>query len=644
VNDRPRLTIGLPVYNGGRFLRETLDSLLSQTFSDFELIISDNASTDDTERICREYAAKDSRILYYRQEYNRGAAWNHNTLVELAKGEYFKWAMADDVCAPELVERCIEVLDRNQDTVLACVRTMFVDEGGNVIRKIAHCWDLQSDKPHERFKAVMNIGGHWANADALAGVTRYSAMAATGLLPHYQGGDKRPLAELSLVGKFHEIPEYLYFRRQHAGASSHHNPEFSKNRNENIEWMFEFFKGSRWEVALPTWSLWSDYLGLICRCKLPLKHKVFLLIALLRCVRRSHKLLLNELKSVAGQSIRYWRFRKVGYYMAERDQVASKHAKAAASKSGFFCVPQVETTKGSLDDRITAALKQIHEPLGLSKAAVADAVHKELNCFKAKQVFDYLPSEGISIRGARILDLGAGLGCVSVEGTRRGACTIALEPGDGCREIVAERIKQEGTGHVLAAAAENLPFPDGSFDGVISLQVLEHVRNPEAVLQEVYRVLKPGGFMYLTCENYIAFREPHYHVAWLPLLPKSLGAVYLRLRGRSPHFLLSSITYTTLPRVRKILDNCGFISVVDRDIRSRIERPLEIQTLWKRWILQRAVRIFSTKVVVNMAKSFESARKLFNPVIYELCWKPAPKLRPHIRSVEAKKEYGVVNA
>src|SRR5688572_10868700 len=97
----PRVSIGLPVYNGENYLAEAIDSILAQTFEDFELIISDNASTDRTQEICEAYAAKDGRIRYYRSEVNKGSAWNFNRVFELARGEYFKWAAHDDYIAPE---------------------------------------------------------------------------------------------------------------------------------------------------------------------------------------------------------------------------------------------------------------------------------------------------------------------------------------------------------------------------------------------------------------------------------------------------------------------------------------------------------------------------------------------------------------
>ena len=123
----PRVSIGMPVYNGAAFLRESLDSLLSQTYEDFELVISDNGSTDGTQNICRAYATEDVRIRYYREEENRGAAWNYNRVFELARGEYFKWAAHDDVHAPTFLERCVEVVDNNPDVLWCFSRHTHVD-------------------------------------------------------------------------------------------------------------------------------------------------------------------------------------------------------------------------------------------------------------------------------------------------------------------------------------------------------------------------------------------------------------------------------------------------------------------------------------------------------------------------------------
>jgi glycosyltransferase involved in cell wall biosynthesis len=130
------VSIGLPVYNGARYLREALDSLLSQTFDDFELIICDNASTDDTGTIARDYAARDSRIRYYRNETNIGAPRNFNRAFALSERRYFKWASYDDALTPTFIQACVDVLDRDPGVVLVFTRGQIIDPDGNILKPL----------------------------------------------------------------------------------------------------------------------------------------------------------------------------------------------------------------------------------------------------------------------------------------------------------------------------------------------------------------------------------------------------------------------------------------------------------------------------------------------------------------------------
>jgi SAM-dependent methyltransferase len=133
---------------------------------------------------------------------------------------------------------------------------------------------------------------------------------------------------------------------------------------------------------------------------------------------------------------------------------------------------------------------------------------------------------------------------VSVEAATRGAIPIALEPGEGWRDIAADRLRELQRGSVVAADGEHIPLLDASVDIVVSMAVLEHVIDPHATIAEAFRVLKPGGYFYLMCENYLAFYEPHYQVKWFPLLPKPLGALYLKLRGVHDRFVVSGHDFT----------------------------------------------------------------------------------------------------
>ena len=129
----PTVSIGLPVYNGAEYLTQTLDTLLKQSFRDFEIIISDNASTDATQEICTQYQELDPRIKYYRVDENKGAAWNFNRVFQLARGKYFKWAAHDDLILPTFLERCVEVLDNSPDVVLVFTKLDIIDAQGKKV-------------------------------------------------------------------------------------------------------------------------------------------------------------------------------------------------------------------------------------------------------------------------------------------------------------------------------------------------------------------------------------------------------------------------------------------------------------------------------------------------------------------------------
>lgn len=282
---KPRVSIGLPVYNGERFLKEALDSLLAQTYTDFELIISDNASTDGTEQICRMYAVQDQRVRYYRNAKNVGVGPNFNRVFELSTGDYFKWASADDLCKPEHLSRCLDVLENDGSVVLACSKTAFIDASGRTLDITDPGWNLRSEAAHERLRYVIRAG-HWVNPHY--GLIRTSALSKTRLIPTYPGGDYRFLAELSLRGKFVEIPERLFLRRIHPKAAS--------QNLTNLEWTMEFQTGDRGRMCLPFWHLNLDHFIIIKKSELSLRYKLSLFGSLVRSMWWQHDRLLQELK------------------------------------------------------------------------------------------------------------------------------------------------------------------------------------------------------------------------------------------------------------------------------------------------------------------------------------------------------------
>jgi glycosyltransferase involved in cell wall biosynthesis len=212
-NERPppTLSVGLAVYNGEDYLREAIDSVLAQSFRDFELIISDNASTDTTPEICAEYAARDPRIRYSRNPKNIGGANNENLTFELSRGKYFRLAAHDDVCAPTLFERCIEVLDREPDVVLAFTRIVHIDAAGNEHGSHREGRGTEA-RPGRRFRGLAD---RHHQCEATYGVIRSDVLRQTPLQRNYTGSDRVLLCDLALRGRFVQLDEPLFFKRNH---------------------------------------------------------------------------------------------------------------------------------------------------------------------------------------------------------------------------------------------------------------------------------------------------------------------------------------------------------------------------------------------------------------------------------------------
>ncbi|MER5203553.1 glycosyltransferase [Streptomyces sp. NPDC002825] len=227
---RPRLTIGLPVYNGEEYLAESLDALLGQTYEDFELIISDNASTDGTQDISRAYAAKDSRIRYVRLPRNVGATPNHNRLFAECRTELFKWASHDDLYARDLIRRCVEALDERPDVILAHADQAVIDEAGQV--KVPYEYGLATASPHApvRFRSMLFEPG----GDDFYGVIRADVLRRVKPLDSYHHADRTFVCEIGLHGRFHQVPELLYFRRDHPTRAERANPS-KRSRCVNLD-------------------------------------------------------------------------------------------------------------------------------------------------------------------------------------------------------------------------------------------------------------------------------------------------------------------------------------------------------------------------------------------------------------------------
>ena len=254
---KPSLSLGLPVFNGEKYLRQAIDSILNQTYTDFELIISDNASTDRTEEICKKYVDMDDRILYYRSEKNHGAAWNWNRVFKLSSGVYFKWVAHDDVIVPEYLSKCIRVLENYSSIILCHSKNAIINDSDEIVGKYDIGTINDSLKPHDRFGQMMQKTGlPWL----IFGVFRKDELGKTSLFKNYIGSDWTLLAEVSLLGRISEIQEYLFLRRDHKDSytDSHYMKpvKIHDYRTETLWWTGGHKKPL---LVLPNWKLFIEF-------------------------------------------------------------------------------------------------------------------------------------------------------------------------------------------------------------------------------------------------------------------------------------------------------------------------------------------------------------------------------------------------
>jgi glycosyltransferase involved in cell wall biosynthesis len=212
----PHVTVGMPVHQGERFVDEAIRSIRAQTFTDLELVISDNGSTDGTQSICRAHAAEDPRVVYHRSEVNRGAAWNYSRLVGLARGRYFKWASHDDLLRPEYLERCVATLEADPDVVLCQTGAAAIDSDGNEVGRWPPNANASDGRPSQRFADILFREGP---CFPVFGLIRQEVLKRTGLLGAYNAHDRPLMAELALHGRYAHVPEVLFLNREHPERS-----------------------------------------------------------------------------------------------------------------------------------------------------------------------------------------------------------------------------------------------------------------------------------------------------------------------------------------------------------------------------------------------------------------------------------------
>lgn len=261
----PLVSIGIPVYNEDRFLEESLLSLLSQDYQNMEIIISDNASTDKTEEICREFCKRDNRVQYHRFNNNQGATVNFRKVVDLAKGRYFMWAAGHDLWSPNLISECTGVLENHPDGVIAFGSCTWIDASGKPMARASGWTDTRGMDPVARF-----FSAFWGNMHPILGVIRLDALRRTRILACI-GSDLLMLSELALMGHFIHSHSASWFRREFRENETYQDrmkryrsTEYGLSRS----WLDRFFPVVRLPIELFKTVLrsrvsWFEKLGIL---------------------------------------------------------------------------------------------------------------------------------------------------------------------------------------------------------------------------------------------------------------------------------------------------------------------------------------------------------------------------------------------
>ncbi len=290
-----KVIVGLPVYNGQKFLVAAIESHLSQSFADFTLVISDNGSTDATPQICADYARRDSRVQYLRSDQNRGILWNHRRVMEAIASprQYFRWAGADDVLEPGLLGAMVAVLDARPEVEAVVPGTKNIDGEGKIIGSMARALDLQSRDVLERARGVLLANYQHVIA---YGLLRAGTLRVMRTQPDYIGWDPVFIWELALRGQLVELASHSLLRRFHAGSISR-----VKTAKEMRKWVEPNSKAG---MSFPHWTWAYERLRALLAAPLPVRERLRIAALLTRATLWERSSLARDVTQAVRRTLR----------------------------------------------------------------------------------------------------------------------------------------------------------------------------------------------------------------------------------------------------------------------------------------------------------------------------------------------------
>lgn len=260
-----KVVVGLPVYNGQRYLASAIESHLSQSFGDFDLVISDNGSTDATPEICARYAKSDARVRYLRSAENRGILWNHRRVLEAIEspGQYFRWAGADDNMEAGLLQAMVDVLETRPEVEAVMPDTKNIDDDGKIVGSMARVLDLRSSDVFQRARDILLANYQHVIA---YGLMRASTLRTMRTRPDYPGWDAVFAWELALRGQMAQPEGPALLRRFHPGSISR-----VKTVKEMRRWVEP---NARTGMNFPHWTWAYERARVLLACPLPARERL----------------------------------------------------------------------------------------------------------------------------------------------------------------------------------------------------------------------------------------------------------------------------------------------------------------------------------------------------------------------------------
>jgi glycosyltransferase involved in cell wall biosynthesis len=378
-----RVTIGMPVYNGERYLERAIVSILAQTYTDFRLLILDNASTDRTAEIAARHAANDPRIVYRRNQRNLGAGPNFNKVFALSDSQYFKWAAHDDELHPRYLEACVRSLESEPAAVLAHSLVEEIDEGGKVLRVYSPVSDqVAAGDRLTRFRSRVLVRGWCTEIFALM---RADRLRGTALIASYAGADLSLIAELTLRGRFIIVPEPLFRNRLHQDRYTEtifENLALATRPRQIVNWYDTSNRGGRWHFHW--WKFLFSLFAMINRNLGPWSERVqYYRVALQWMIKRDNRRdLAKDLLFALSPGVHQWLLR-------------------ASRRTGTRGANRQTAGAAELIAHGTAEVAPGHERTRPQPAAVPTALAAKAETDLDMGAPDPAPARGARVRGLR---------------------------------------------------------------------------------------------------------------------------------------------------------------------------------------------------------------------------------------------------